>query len=225
MGQWLIRVLCSLVILAICPKVSAAAELTVFGPKQYVRTTGAANVFEDQFLAQVGPAHLVVTVGNPDGTNMVSSARVFLNGLQLLYPDDFPSNDPNYQISVNLSESNFLRVEIQGTPGDFLTIRVTQGDNIQTIIASAGANGAISPSGTVSVNYGASQTFSFTPDPGYHVADVLVDGISVGALTSFTFTNVTASHTIAVTLCHQHLHPHPQRRGRGPRRHYARRPR
>ncbi len=65
-----------------------------------------------------------------------------------------------------------------------------------TITATAGPNGGISPSGTISVNYGANQTFIIAPDPGYRVADVLVDGGSVGAQTSYTFTNVTANHTI-----------------------------
>jgi len=69
-----------------------------------------------------------------------------------------------------------------------------------TITASAGANGSISPSGSVVVNYGASQTFTMTPNTGYRVADVLVDGISVGAVSSYTFTNVTANHAINATF-------------------------
>src|SRR5205814_10235135 len=69
-----------------------------------------------------------------------------------------------------------------------------------TIAASAGANGAISPSGTVSVNDGDSPGFTITPDAHYHVADVLVDGVSVGAVTSYNFSNVTAGHTIDATF-------------------------
>jgi ABC-type transporter MlaC component len=68
--------------------------------------------------------------------------------------------------------------------------------NTYTITASAGANGSISPSGAVSVNHGANQSFTITPATGYHVADVLVDGVSIGAVTSHDFTNVTAGHTI-----------------------------
>ena len=69
------------------------------------------------------------------------------------------------------------------------------------ITASAGSNGSISPSGSVSVSYGGSQTFTIAPAmAGYHVADVLVDGLSQGAITSYTFTNVTAAHTIAATF-------------------------
>jgi uncharacterized repeat protein (TIGR02543 family) len=69
-----------------------------------------------------------------------------------------------------------------------------------TITASAGTHGSISPSGAVSVNNGASQAFTITPDATYHVAGVLVDGSSVGAVASYTFNNVTASHTIAASF-------------------------
>ena len=66
-----------------------------------------------------------------------------------------------------------------------------------SIIATAGDNGSISPSGATTVDYGGSQTFTITPNTGYHISDVLVDGSSVGAVTSYTFTNFTTGHTIA----------------------------
>jgi len=69
-----------------------------------------------------------------------------------------------------------------------------------TITASTGPNGGISPSGSASVSYGGSKTYTITADPGYHIEDVLVDGASVGAVTSYTFTNVTANHTIAASF-------------------------
>ena len=69
-----------------------------------------------------------------------------------------------------------------------------------TINASAGGNGSISPSGAVSVASGGSQGFTITPNACYHVADVLVDGSSVGAVTSYSFTNVLASHTISASF-------------------------
>jgi len=69
-----------------------------------------------------------------------------------------------------------------------------------TITATTGANGSISPSGSVSVNTGASQTFTITPSAGYVVADVQVDSSSVGAVANYTFPNVTAPHTISATF-------------------------
>ena len=65
-----------------------------------------------------------------------------------------------------------------------------------TIKATAGTNGSISPSGWTSVRDGRDQTFTITPDKGYAVAKVLVDGKSVGAVKSYTFKNVTEDHTI-----------------------------
>jgi len=71
---------------------------------------------------------------------------------------------------------------------------------VHTITASAGIGGIISPSGAVSVNNGASQTFTITVNSGYQISDVLVDGISQGPISSFTFTNVTSNHTISASF-------------------------
>ena len=65
-----------------------------------------------------------------------------------------------------------------------------------TIVASASAGGAISPAGTTVLTSGSNITYTITPLPGYHVTDVLVDGVSAGAVNSYTFTAVMAPHTI-----------------------------
>ena len=69
-----------------------------------------------------------------------------------------------------------------------------------TINAIAGGNGLITPSGVVAVNHGANQSFTITPNTGYHVADVLVDSVSKGAVASYIFSNVTVNHTISATF-------------------------
>ena len=69
-----------------------------------------------------------------------------------------------------------------------------------TITAEAGEGGSISPSGKVRVDRGDDKTFRITPDDGYEIADVLVDGESVGAVSSYTFENVRANHTIEVVF-------------------------
>lgn len=76
-----------------------------------------------------------------------------------------------------------------------------------TIKASAGANGTISPAGWCSVVENGSQTFTFTPDKGYTVAKVLVDGKSVGAVKSYTFKDVTKDHTIEVIFMKSNGNP------------------
>lgn len=69
-----------------------------------------------------------------------------------------------------------------------------------TIAASAGANGSISPTGSVSVNKGGNKTFTLTPASGYTVNAVTVDGASVGSVTMYTFTNVQGNHTISASF-------------------------
>jgi hypothetical protein len=80
------------------------------------------------------------------------------------------------------------------------TISASFAIDVFTITASSGANGSVTPDGGTSVNYGDGQTYTIAPNAGYHVEDVLVDGSSVGAVTSYPFTNVTANHTISATF-------------------------
>lgn len=105
-----------------------------------------------------------------------------------------------------------------GVVTEYTFTDVTAGHSIQalferqsyTITAAAGDGGSIAPSGAVSVKYGESQTFSITPNSGYEIQDVLIDGEVVNELETFTeaegdqtiikaavtFTNVTANHAI-----------------------------
>ena len=76
----------------------------------------------------------------------------------------------------------------------------SSGYSYYTIEATAGAGGAISPSGSVSVREGRDQTFTITPDKGYAVSNVKIDGKSIGAVKSYTFENVSRTHTIEVVF-------------------------
>ena len=80
--------------------------------------------------------------------------------------------------------------------------RQSSGSNYSyyTIKATAGAGGSISPSGSVSVREGSDRTFTITPDKGYAVANVKIDGKSIGAVKSYTFENVRRNHTIEVSF-------------------------
>lgn len=69
-------------------------------------------------------------------------------------------------------------------------------DNYYTLTATAGEGGSISPKGKVTVQQGLRKTFTITPDEGYEIADVLVDGESVGAVESYVFRQVSRRHTI-----------------------------
>ncbi|NLF25934.1 MAG: hypothetical protein GX589_09810 [Deltaproteobacteria bacterium] len=76
-----------------------------------------------------------------------------------------------------------------------ITARFTNNANF-TITAQAGENGSISPSGTTTLSYGESKTYTISPNAGYHVEDVVVDGVSRGGYTTYTFNRVTDSHSI-----------------------------
>ncbi len=69
-----------------------------------------------------------------------------------------------------------------------------------TITPSSGANGSISPATTQVVDYGSGKTFNFTPNLGYHISDVLVDSISQGAITTYTFIDIQGNRTISVAF-------------------------
>ena len=69
-----------------------------------------------------------------------------------------------------------------------------------TIKASAGYGGTITPDGTVAVEYGSNKNFAIAPIPGYAISGIKVDGINTAVAKSYTFSKVTASHTIAATF-------------------------
>ena len=77
-------------------------------------------------------------------------------------------------------------------------------DEVRIITATADEHGKIAPTGDVAVPKGESKTFTITPDSGYHIKDVLVDGKSVGAVSTYTFENVVDNHTIHATVARKH---------------------
>jgi len=96
----------------------------------------------------------------------------------------------------------------QGAVSTYTFNNVQQGHSISasfalnnlTITASAGSGGSISPAGNVSVNAGDDQSYTITADACYNISDVIVDGVSVGAVSSYTFNDVSANHTISVAF-------------------------
>src|SRR5208337_3104750 len=79
------------------------------------------------------------------------------------------------------------------------TITATFTINTYTITVTQGDNGVIAP-GTTTINFGGNQTFTITANTGYYIADVSVNGSSVDAVSSYTFTNVQAAYTISATF-------------------------
>ena len=92
------------------------------------------------------------------------------------------------------SDANFLNVNCD------MELVATYSRKTYTITAYAGSNGTISPAGSVSVSYGANKRFNISPNNGYKILDVIVDGVSVGAVNTYLFEDVTSNHTIHVTF-------------------------
>jgi len=81
------------------------------------------------------------------------------------------------------------------------TIDVTFAPLTYSITSSTGVGGTVMTDAVQWLDYGTnSSTYSITPDPGYYIDSVLIDGVSVGRPTTYTFTNVTADHTISATF-------------------------
>jgi SpoU rRNA methylase family enzyme len=119
--------------------------------------------------------------------------------------------DLGYEVTqITVNGSNVALANVPNVNGTYTytfaavnanqTITATMTAKTFTINATAGANGSITPNGSTTVAYGASKSYTITPNAGYEVNNVTVDGMNMGAITSYTFTNVTANHTINATF-------------------------
>jgi mono/diheme cytochrome c family protein len=136
--------------------------------------------------------------GNPNHANKFDLGATCYNPLDMTHTQTFPCGDPAMgmnMIKTFVKANEFLGYDQTRLAG-LLNLSLIQ----YTISASAGPNGAITPSGDVSVPSGSNGQFDITPAAGYRVADVVVDGASVGARTSYTFYDVIANHTISATF-------------------------
>jgi uncharacterized repeat protein (TIGR01451 family) len=165
-----------------------------------VTVTGTATA--DTPPGQLSQYHVQIDWGDGTPTNDVTEASAFgVGNTQGVATRTFSAT---HTYTTNTATSITARIYHSTPPGK-------DGDADQvfiagicvgahTITASAGANGSITPSGAVGVNDGNSQEFTIIADSGYHIADVLVDSVSVGTVTAYTFNNVTANHTISASF-------------------------
>jgi len=135
-------------------------------------------------------ATMTASVGNPTVTLNLSA------GWATFYVDisAFAGKTIRFKVRVITDTT----VQLSGVAIDDVKVYNKPAGSI--IVASAGTGGTISPSGNVNVANGANQMFTITPDACYSIADVLVDGVPVGAVPSYTFFNVTTGHTISASF-------------------------
>ena len=156
---------------------TATVEASTDGGK----TWNAIWNFQDSYTGQQASNYII-----SGSAEVPVPAEYNVDGVQFAFRYVHPNEDTTGQLAID----NVKLMAVEDGP-------VAQK---YTITATAGEGGSITPAGEVSVKEGASQTFAITASEGYAIADVLVDGQSVGAVDSYTFENVTANHTIAAVF-------------------------
>lgn len=155
-----------------------------------------------------------ITVTATGGVGSVQAG----NTLQML-ADVSPPNAADQSVTWSISAGSGAAINASGlltaTAAGSVTIRAAANDSsgvygekdiiitaipAYTITASTDSGGSISPNGIISVASGGSKTFIITPDSKYQIDTVRVDGVDQGAITTYTFTNITANHTISATF-------------------------
>lgn len=104
-----------------------SSEDTVFGPKTYVRTSAAFNVFQESFsIADVNSSFTVIVQNGDPVSGRLSSAKIVLNGIEIIKPNDFNQQVQEIRRTVVLRENNTLSVALQSKPGSFITISIVR---------------------------------------------------------------------------------------------------
>ena len=156
---------------------TATVEASTDGGK----TWNAIWNFQDSYTGQQASNYII-----SGSAEVPVPAEYNADGVQFAFRYVHPNEDTTGQLAID----NVKLMAVEDGP-------VAQK---YTITATAGEGGSITPAGEVSVKEGASQTFAIAAQESYAIADVLVDGQSVGAVDSYTFENVTANHTIAAVF-------------------------
>ena len=138
--------------------------------------------------------HRVLWGRGADSTGIVSDTSWTFESV----PSDFPR--AYWQVAVNWVDDSIALSFIKSTDeiDSFSMSSAVPAIQDHIITASVSSGGSISPAGKIGVGTGSSQTFSIAPHYGYKIADVLVDGVSQGSVSSYTFSNITADHVINV---------------------------
>ncbi|OPL16014.1 MAG: hypothetical protein AVO38_01780 [delta proteobacterium ML8_D] len=103
-----------------------AVEITVFGPEEYVRTSGKLDSYSDIFPGLEGTGKLVVTNGDESGEHRISSAKIEINGSPVLGPGNFNQWVDRIEVPLTLRDENSISVTLESKPGSFLTVQVVQ---------------------------------------------------------------------------------------------------
>ncbi len=158
-----------------------------------VQPTGAFKVFANGVQVYNQTATSAFSSLSPGAQTYMHDINVGRNS-----PDTWTTFNGNigdvYFYKIALSDSDRQTLETK------LTNKFINGIVTYNVTATAGSGGTISPAGALAINSGTSQAYTIIANSGYMIANVVVDGVSMGAVTSYSFNNVTANHTIAATF-------------------------
>ncbi len=143
------------------------------------------------------PSSTIVATASTGGTITPSGSVVVFEGANqqfLIAPQTGYHFDSLKVDGVRVDSTTsytFYNVLVNHTIAAYFSI------NTYSIVATAGANGTITPSGTVYAQFGENKTFTIAANTNYHTDSVVVDGTNIGVVTEYTFSSVSSNHTIA----------------------------
>jgi len=159
------------------PIITSTASTTATEGVEYTYTVSVTDANGDALFYSLTNAPTGMSISSNGVITWTPAVGTVTSGVVTLTVSDGKLTD-NQEFTINVS-----------------TIPITF-----TITASAGSGGSISPSGSIQITKNADQAFIITANTGYHIFDVLVDGLSVGAVDGYTFSSVTDNHTIAANF-------------------------
>jgi hypothetical protein len=183
-------------------------DVTVNGSSQGIINSYTFNgISSDQTITVTfgDLLHTITAQAGPNGSVSPSGEVFVADGGSKAFTFEA---DTGYHVDAILVDG-VATTEGAGLPSyTYVLSNVTQGHTIEgtfaintyTLVSTAGANGTISPSGIVTKEYGSNQTYTITPDTGYHVLSVIDNGVINAGTTEYTVSNITADHTIIASF-------------------------
>jgi len=125
MNRKIFSFLLTLILLSFVVEVFAV-EVTLFGPKQYLRGNGSPVTVTDSFPGVSGGATLLITNGDANGKNRVSSGTIMVNGITVVTPDKFNQQVSSFMVPISVLEQNTIAVNLASKPGSFITVTIKE---------------------------------------------------------------------------------------------------
>ncbi len=162
----------------------------------------SAPVVEQKYSegAPIIPAYTLSTTSNGNGTISPAGPITIMHGESQGFSitPDTGYRIENVQVDTQ-SMGPITTYQFSAVDADH-SLHATFVQLTHQIVATAAEGGAITPTGSVTLVHGASQTYSISPDPGNKIEDITVDGASIGPVNTFTVDNIATSHTISATF-------------------------